>query len=195
MQNLPVPFDRRVWLECRALVDAGYDVSVICPTGPGGEGRFEVLDGVRIHRYPPPRPASGIASYAWEFAYCWSRTAALARRILREDGMDVLQACNPPDTYFALGRLLRRFGVRFVFDQHDLCPETYASRFEAPSPLLHRGLLRLERATYRTADHVIVTNSSYRRVAIDRGDLPADRVTVVRTGPDPHRLRRGEPDA
>ena len=129
---------------------------------------------MRIHRYPPPRPADGTLSYAWEFAYCWARTAALARRILRTDGMDVLQACNPPDTYFALARLLRRAGVRFVFDQHDLCPETYASRFEQPSAALHRGLLRLEQATYRTADHVIV----------DQRVLPAGGAGAGRPAPE-----------
>jgi glycosyltransferase involved in cell wall biosynthesis len=194
VQNLSVPFDRRVWLECRSLVGAGYRVSVICPMGPGGESSYEELDGVRIHRYPPPPAANGFVSYAWEFGYCWARTATIARRIARTDGMDVLQACNPPDTYFALARLLRRHGVRFVFDQHDLCPEVYESRFDRPSPWLHRALLGLEQATYRTADHVIATNESYREVAMHRGHRHPDDVTVVRTGPDPARLRRGAPD-
>jgi len=193
VQNLPVPFDRRVWLECRSLVDAGYDVSVICPKGPG-DPAYEDIDGVRIHKYAPPRPANGALSYFWEFGYCWVRTAALASRILRRDGIDVLQACNPPDTYFALARLLRRRGVQFVFDQHDLCAEVYQSRFEQASPWLTRALLALERATYRTADHVIATNDSYREIAMVRGHRSPDDVTVVRTGPDPDRLRRGAPD-
>jgi glycosyltransferase involved in cell wall biosynthesis len=194
VQNLPVPFDRRVWLECQALTSAGYHVSVICPTGPGGEATFEELDSVRIHRYAPPPAARGVAGYAWEFGYCWARTALLARRILRTNGIDVLQACNPPDTFFALARLLRPQGVRFVFDQHDLCPEVYESRFGRSAGWLHRGLLRLERATYRAADHVIATNESYRNIALARGPLEAADVTVVRTGPDPDRLRRGAPD-
>jgi glycosyltransferase involved in cell wall biosynthesis len=194
VQNLSVPFDRRVWLESQALVAAGYEVSVVCPTGRGGEQRYELLDGVRIHRYPPPRTAMGPVGYTWEFAYCWARTAALVRHIQRAEGIDVLQACNPPDTFFALARLLRRQGVRFVFDQHDLCPETYASRFAKDSGLLHRGLLALERATYRTADHVLATNGSYRAVALERGGRRPDDVTIVRTGPDPHRLRPGPAD-
>jgi glycosyltransferase involved in cell wall biosynthesis len=194
VQNLPVPFDRRVWLEAQALTAAGYEVSVVCPTGPGFEAPYEELDGVVIHRYPAPPPSAGAASYVREFAYCWAKTAALVRRIRRTTGIDVLQACNPPDTFFALARVLRRHGVRFVFDQHDLCPETYRSRFEDPSPALLRGLHALERATYRTADHVIATNESYKRIAIERGGLDADGVTVVRTGPDPRRLRRVDPD-
>ena len=144
VQNLPVPFDRRVWLECQALVAAGYDVSVICPTGPGGESRYEELDGVRIHRYPPPRAARrGRSATCGSSRYCWARTAALARKILRTDGMDVLQACNPPDTYWALARAAAPRGVRFVFDQHDLCPEDVrvAVRASRSAACSHRGLL------------------------------------------------------
>jgi glycosyltransferase involved in cell wall biosynthesis len=194
VQNLPVPFDRRVWLECGALTEAGYAVSVVCPTGPGAEAPYEVLDGVRIHRYPAPAPTKGTLSFVREFAYCWTRTALIVRRILADEGIDVLQACNPPDTYFALARLLRHRGVQFVFDHHDLCPETYVSKFAQPSPTLLRGLRALERATFRTADHVIATNESYRAAAIDRGGRAPDDVTVVRTGPDPGRLRRGAAD-
>jgi glycosyltransferase involved in cell wall biosynthesis len=194
VQNLPVPFDRRVWLECQALVAADYRVSVVCPTGPGGASRYEELDGVQIHRYPAPRPGVSTLGYLWEFSYCWARTAALVRHVLRTEGIDVLQACNPPDTYFALARLLRGRGVQFVYDQHDLCPETYRSRFDTPSPALLRGLYALERATYRTADHVLATNESYKAVARQRGGVPEHQVTVVRTGPDPARLRKGIAD-
>jgi glycosyltransferase involved in cell wall biosynthesis len=192
VQNLPVPLDRRVWLECRALIDAGYRVSVICPRGPGDPDYAEI-DGVRIHKYEPAAAATGALGYLWEFAYSWVQTARLARRVWKRDPFDVLQACNPPDTYWALARLYRRRGVRFVYDQHDLNPEVFRSRFGEPrgivARLQYRALLWLERQTFRTADHVISTNESYRDVAITRGDqLPSD-VTVVRSGPDTARMR------
>jgi glycosyltransferase involved in cell wall biosynthesis len=194
VQNLPVPLDRRVWMECRALVGAGYRVSVICPKGPD-DASFEELEGVRIHRYAPPRQADGLLGYAWEFGYCWLRTAALALRVHRRDRIDALQACNPPDTYFALARLLRPFGVRFVFDHHDLCPELYESRDpgrEAPRAVVS-VLERLERATYRTADHVITTNETYLEIARGRTGKPAEAFTVVRSSPDPASMKRGNP--
>ncbi len=109
------------------------------------------------------------------------------------EGFDVIQACNPPDTFWALALPFKAFGKRFVFDQHDLCPEVYESRFPNGSRLVHRTLRLLERATYAVADQVIATNDSYREVAIARGNVPSHRVAVVRTGPDPERLRRGEP--
>jgi glycosyltransferase involved in cell wall biosynthesis len=192
VQNLPVPLDRRVWLECEALIAQGYQVSVICPKGPNDPAR-QVIDGVAIYKYAPPPAASGAAGYLYEFAYCWLRTALLSVRVWRERGFDVIQACNPPDTYWALARLWKRRGVRFVFDHHDLNPELFLSRFGAPESVLTRaqlrGLLWLERMTFRSADHVISTNASYRSIAIRRGRLRAEDVTVVRSGPDTTAMR------
>ncbi len=192
VQNLSVPFDRRVWLEACALRDAGFQVSVVCPQAPG-DSSFEQLEGIRIRRYPPPSPARGTASYAWEFAYCWVRTLGLVLKAATAEGFDVIQACNPPDTFWALALPFKLFGKRFVFDQHDLCPEVYESRFPNRSRLVYRTLRLLERATYACSDHVIATNDSYRETAIGRGGVQPHRVSVVRTGPDPERLQRGTP--
>lgn len=192
VQNLPVPLDRRVWLECQALRDAGYTVSVICPQGPGDPPRHDV-DGVALYKYRPAPEADSVAGFVYEFAYSWLRTAWLSLRVRREQGFDILQACNPPDTYWLLARLWRFRGVRFVFDHHDLNPELFLSRFGTPTSLpgrLQLATLRwLERRTFRTADHVISTNASYREIAHRRGGLPEDRVTVVRSGPDTARMR------
>jgi glycosyltransferase involved in cell wall biosynthesis len=189
VQNLPVPLDRRVWLECQALTAAGYRVSVVSPKGPG-DAAYQELEGVEIYRYAPPSPAQGIAGFVYEFVYCWLRTALLTAKVMRKGKIDVFQACNPPDTYFLLGALLKLTGTRFVFDQHDLCPEVYQARFAKPSKVLLAGLRLLERLTYRTADHVISTNDSYRRIAVSRGRLRPRSVSVVRSGPDIGRLQR-----
>ena len=192
VQNLPVPFDRRVWLECQALVGVGYGVSVICPKGKG-DPKFEEIDGVRIYKYRPAPVTKNTLSFFYEFAYCWLMTAWLSLKVFARDGFKVMQACNPPDTFFVLGALFRLVGVKYVFDQHDLCPELFESRGEDYSRSLHRALLLLERGTYATANHVISTNESYRAVALRRGHKRADQVTIVRTGPDPDKLRRCEP--
>ncbi len=192
VQNLPVPLDRRVWLECQALVASGYHVSVVSPKGPADSG-YEELEGVEIHRYPPPPAAKGVAGFVYEFLYCWLQTARLTLKVLCRGRIDILQACNPPDTYFLLGMLLKLTGTRFVFDQHDLCPEVYQARFADQSPVLLSCLRLLERLTYRTADHVISTNESYREIALDRGGLRPESVSIVRSGPDLRRLQRRGP--
>jgi glycosyltransferase involved in cell wall biosynthesis len=192
VQNLPVPLDRRVWLECLALRDKGYAVSVICPRGPEDLTR-ETLEGVAIFRYAPAPEARSLVSYAFEFAYSWMRTFLLSFVVWRRAPFHALQACNPPDTYWALALVWRLRGVRFVFDQHDLNPELFLSRFGQPTSFSGRvqlrALLLLERMTYRTARHVISTNESYRRVALTRGELPREDTTVVRSGPDTARMR------
>ena len=194
VQNLPVPFDRRVWLECQALVGSGYDVTVVCPKGPN-DPPYEVIDGVTIHKYRPYSPGGSKIGFVAEYAYSFLATLRLVLRARRQGKFQVLQACNPPDIFWPIGMLLRRIdGCRFVFDHHDLCPELYQSRFPDAAGLPYKGLRFLERTTHRRADHVIATNDSYRRVAITRSGKPTDDVTVVRTGPDPDKLRRGPVD-
>jgi glycosyltransferase involved in cell wall biosynthesis len=192
VQNLPVPLDRRVWLECQALVASGYEVSVICPKGPG-DPSHQHLDGAHIYKYRPAPQAQGLAGYVIEFVYSWLQTARLSLKVWRRRPFQVMQACNPPDTYWALARLWRSRGVRFVFDHHDLNPELFLSRFGQPKGLAqrlqYRGLLWLERMTFRTADRVTSTNDSYRAIAMRRGRRRAEDVIVVRSCPDTSVMR------
>lgn len=197
VQNLPVPLDRRVWLECLALRDHGYQVSVICPMGPGDPAR-QTIEDVEIYKYPPPPEAHGLIGFCKEFAYCWLHTARLSSVVWHHRPFSIIQACNPPDTFWALARIWKHRGVRFVFDQHDLNPELFLSRFGEPTTIARRielaGLRWLESMTYRTADKVISTNESYKAIALSRGHRrPAD-VTVVRSGPDTRRMRPVYPD-
>lgn len=192
IENETVPADRRVWDECRALVAAGYGVSVIGPRAPG-EPAYEELEGVRLYRYAAPRESPSTLGFIYEYAYSWLRAAALTVKVLIRDGFDAIQACNPPDTYFALAAPLKLAGKRFVFDQHDLSPELYISRFGRSDGLLFTGLRVLERATYLVADHVISTNQWYREIALTRGRRRPESVTVVRNGPDLQRMRRRPP--
>jgi glycosyltransferase involved in cell wall biosynthesis len=190
VQNLPVPFDRRVWLESKALTAAGYDVTVVCPKGKKDKG-FEIREGVTLLKYPPYAPGGSAISFVLEYAYSLVATATLVLRARRSGKFDVLQACNPPDIFWPIARWLRRRdGSRFVFDHHDLCPELYDSRFPDGNALPRRGLLALEKATFRAADHVVATNTSYAEIAMRRGGKAPEEVTVVRTGPDHESLRR-----
>jgi glycosyltransferase involved in cell wall biosynthesis len=194
VQNLPVPFDRRVWLECQALVSAGYRVAVVCPKG-SGDPSYEVVDTVQLYKYRPYAPGGSKFSFIAEYAYSFLATARLALKARRSGRFAVIQACNPPDIFWPIAMFFRALnGTKFVFDHHDLCPELYESRFPDGSRLPYRGLRALERRTHRTADHVISTNDSYRKIAITRSGKAPQDVTVVRTGPDPERLKRGPAD-
>jgi glycosyltransferase involved in cell wall biosynthesis len=194
VQNLPVPFDRRVWLECQALTMAGYRVAVVCPKGKG-DPAYQVIDGVELHKYRPYAPGGSKVSFIAEYAYSFAATAWATLKARRSGRFDVIQACNPPDIFWPLAMAFRALeGTRFVFDHHDLCPELFQSRFPHGPKLPYKGLLGLERRTHRAADHVISTNDSYREIAITRSGKRPDDVTVVRTGPDLRRMKRGDAD-
>jgi glycosyltransferase involved in cell wall biosynthesis len=194
VENLPVPFDRRVWLECQTLVSAGYQVAVVCPMGKG-DPAYEVINTVELYKYPPYAPGGGELTFVAEYGYSFCATAWQTLKARRKGRFAVMQACNPPDTFWPLALLLRWADrTKFVFDHHDLCPEMFQARFTDGPRLLYWGLCVLERLTHRTADHVISTNDSYRDVAIKRSGKAPAAVTVVRTGPDPEKLRRGPQD-
>ncbi len=184
VQNLPVPFDRRVWQEANTLRLAGFGVAVICPKSKTYSKSYERQDGVDIYRYPLLIEAdNSVVGYVLEFVCCWFATLWLAFRAYCKCPFHVIHACNPPDTYFGIALLFRPLGVKFVFDHHDLCPELYVAKGHAKSGLIYRTLLLLERMTFRTADMVIAANESYRQVAKTRGGVPGRKIVVVRSGP------------
>ncbi|MEW2529857.1 glycosyltransferase family 4 protein [Streptomyces sp. NPDC047071] len=200
VENLSVPFDRRVWQECTTLRDAGWEVHVICPRGTKRDTELEAeIDGVRIHRYPLRAATGGPAGYLREYGSALWHTLRLARKV---GPVHVVHACNPPDLLFLPALWLKRRGARFVFDQHDLVPELYLSRFGRGKDLLYRAVCALERRTYRAADIVLATNESYRDVAVRRGGRRPEDVFVVRSAPATDRfqpvapepeLKRGKP--
>jgi glycosyltransferase involved in cell wall biosynthesis len=188
VENLPSPFDRRVWQEATTLVAAGYEVSIICPTGKGYGRTYEVIDDVHIYRHRLPLEAESAAGYAIEYGVALFWEFVLAWRVLLTRGFDAIQACNPPDTIFLVGGFFRLLGKKFVFDHHDINPELYEAKF-GRRDFFYRVMLALEHWTFRVANISIATNESYRRIAIERGGMRPERVHVVRSGPRLDRLK------
>ena len=188
VENLPSPFDRRVWQEATALDRAGYVVSIICPTGKGCEKHYEEIDGIAIHRYDLPVEASGALGYAVEYGLALFWTFVLSWRVLFTRGFDAIHACNPPDLFFLIGGFFRLLGKKFVFDHHDINPELYEAKF-GRRDFFWKLMVWFERLTFATADISLATNESYKRIAIERGGMDPDKVTVVRSGPSLERLK------
>ena len=188
VENLPSPFDRRVWQEAGALRDAGYTVSIVCPTGRGCEAKFEAIDDIHIWRYDLPMEGAGALGYLIEYSAALFWTFVLSLRVFFGRGFDVVHACNPPDLFFLIGGFYKLFGKKFLFDHHDANPELYVAKF-GRKDFLYRLMLVLERLTFRSADVSLATNNSYRRIAIERGGMAPERVFVVRSGPSLERLK------
>jgi len=194
-ENLPVPFDRRVWLEARALREAGYGVTVVCPQTEAYPAAHERLEGIDILRHPLSLEADSARGYLREYgaALCWE-----ARLVLFADGrraVDVVHICNPPDLLFLTGGLLKLLrGAALIFDQHDISPELYETKY-GKRDAFYRALVLAERATYAAADVVISTNETYRAIALGRGGKSPGDVFVVRNGPDLSRFVETAPDS
>lgn len=183
VENLPVPLDRRVWQECGALRDAGYQVIVICPQMRGYTAPEEVIDGIQIYRHWISEEARGLLGFLREYTSALWGELRLAWKAWRRHRFKVIHLCNPPDLLFLVALPFRLLaGVRVIYDVHDAWPEMFEAKF-GKRGLLYWAVRMAERMTYATAHVVMVTNESVREIAMSRGRKPADRVFVVRTAP------------
>lgn len=189
VENLPSPFDRRVWQEASALRENGYQVTIICPTGPGYESHYEMLDGIAIYRFDLPLEASSVFGYMLEYSAALLHMFRLSAKVRKERGFDIIHACNPPDLLFLVASWHKLVsGTRFIFDHHDINPELFEAKY-GKRGFLWRLIVWLERQSYKAADVALVTNESYHRIAVERGGMDPTRVFVVRSGPKLDRLQ------
>jgi glycosyltransferase involved in cell wall biosynthesis len=193
VQNLPVPFDRRVWQEATSLRAANYDVHVICPRTRGYPRRREVIDGIHIYRYSPGREAGGMAGYLLEYTVAVVAQLRLALKIRLRNRIDIVHICNPPDLLFLCALPLLASGARLIYDHHDACPELMVAKGQGENSVLVRLTKFLERVTYKLAAVSIETNNSFRSIALGRGRMPADDVFVVRSAPRADRFAGSSP--
>lgn len=188
VENLPVPFDTRVWQEANSLTEAGYKVSVICPVGKGYEKKHEVINNISIYRHSMPAEGNGALGYLVEYSAALFWEFVLSLKVLFKEGFDAIHACNPPDNIFLIGAFYKLLGKKFIFDHHDINPELYIAKF-GKKDIFYKLLLMFERLTFSFADISLATNESYKEIAITRGKMNPEKVFIVRSGPKLERLK------
>ncbi len=193
VENLPVPFDRRVWQEATALTRAGWRVSVICPSNAKFPAPFEIIDDVAIYRHSLPPEGRGAPGYLLEYSVALFHEARLLIKVYRERGFSIIQACNPPDLIFLVAAPFKLLGTRFIYDQHDVSPELFIVKFQNKG-FFYKALMIFERLSYAMADVVITANATFKDLAVSRGLKPANRVEVVYGVPDRVRIHRVDPE-
>ncbi len=197
VENLPVPFDTRVWQEATTLTANGYTVSVICPKGKGYNAEEEIIDGVHIFRHDLPEEGNGAVGYFREYSAALNAEKRLAKKIYNTIGFDVIHGCNPPDDIYLVARKFKKYGVKYVFDHHDICPELFEAKFGLKGfvkRLLYKSQVFFERQTYKNCAFAFVTNESYKKIAIERGKMNPNKVIVLRSGPRMERMRIQPPN-
>jgi glycosyltransferase involved in cell wall biosynthesis len=192
VENLPVPFDRRVWQEATTLKENGMEVSIICPQMKGYTEPYQVLEGIEIYRHPLPFEARGALGYLVEYGVAIYWEKKLARKIFKKKPFHVIHGCNPPDLIYLTAKKYKRKGVKYVFDHHDINPELYIAKYDKKD-FFYKLMCFFEKRTFQNADASIATNESYKNIAITRGGMNPNLVQVVRSGPKLDRLQLQEP--
>jgi glycosyltransferase involved in cell wall biosynthesis len=195
VENISVPLDPRVWVEAKALRDAGYEISVICPKGDGrDEESYIYLENIFIYRYRLPIVGNKYQAYVAEYTFSLLCTFFLSLKVLFKHNFDVVHAANPPDTFFLIGMFYRLLGKKYIFDQHDLAPEMFLVKFKGRMKLLYKLQIFLEKCSYRTSHLIITTNATQKKRAIERIGCYPDKVRVVRNGPSLHQMELVPPE-
>ena len=189
VENLPVPFDTRVWQEAATLAANGYVVSVICPKGKGYSEEEETIDGVHIFRHDMPEEGNGAIGYLKEYTCALKEELRLAKKVYKTIGFDVIHGCNPPDDIYMVAKHFKKYGVKYVFDHHDICPELFEAKFGHAGGPLYFSQIFFERRTYKNCTFAFVTNKSYRKIAIQRGKMDPNKVIILRSGPKLERMK------
>jgi glycosyltransferase involved in cell wall biosynthesis len=196
VENISVPLDSRVWPEAKALRDAGFQVSIICPKGVGrDEESFICLEDISIYRYQLPAIGNKYIAYLGEYGFSFVITFLLSLKVLFRRGFDIIHAANPPDMFFLIGLFYRFLGKKYIFDQHDLAPEIFKVKFNGRMKLLYKLQLFLETRSYRTSHLVITSNLSQKKRAIEHGGCHTGKVFVVRNGPNSKQMELAPPEA
>ena len=188
VENLPVPFDRRVWQEANTLSANGAKVSIICPIMKGYTKKYEVINNIEIYRHPLPFEASGPSGYLIEYSTALFWEAWLSLKIYTKKRFHVIHGCNPPDLIFIVAFFFKFLGVKYVFDHHDINPELYIAKYNKKG-FFYKLMILFEKLTFKTADYSIATNKSYKEIAIVRGGMDPKKVQVIRSGPKLDRLK------
>ncbi len=188
VENLPLPFDKRVWEEANTLKSCGADVSVICPRMKGYTKKYEEINGIHIYRHPLPVEGEHGFGYLIEYTVAVFWEFVLSWKIFFKKRFHIIHGCNPPDLIFITALFFKLFGVKYIFDHHDINPELFIAKF-GKKGILYKLMLLLERLTFLTASYSIATNNSYREIAIKRGKMKPEKVEVVRSGPNLDRIK------
>ena len=192
VENLSVPFDRRVWQEATTLKENGMEVSIICPKMNGYIKAYEEIQGIEIYRHPLPFEARSAFGYLLEYGAAIYWEMKLAKKIFKKKPFDVIHACNPPDLIYLTAKKYKNKGVKFVFDHHDINPELYIAKYNKKD-FFYKLMLYFERQTFKNATASIATNESYKKIAIERGGMKPENVQVVRSGPKLDMLKLQQP--
>ncbi|MDT8071000.1 MAG: glycosyltransferase family 4 protein [Terriglobia bacterium] len=195
IENCSFPDDIRVWNEATSLSNNDYEVTVLCPKSEGTRGKrwdqsYEVINGIHVYRYPQHEGRGGhlreyVHALFWQFVYTF--------RIYLRHRFHVIQGCNPPDDIFLVALPFKLFGIPYIFDHHDACPELYLSIYRKHG-IFYKLLWWLEKLSYSYSDVVMSTNNSYRELALGRGGKKPEDVFVVRNGPDLNRVTSVAPN-
>ena len=151
----------------QGLLDAGYEIEVLCPVPTRGIDRDTaekyskiktetLFDGkVTVRRFWAPQEGKNPLVRAFRYFWCNWRQYLLGKKY--RDVQAVFAVSTPPTQGWLAGKLAKKLGCRFVYSLQDVFPDSLVTTgLSREGSLLWKLGRRLEDSTYAKADRIIV---------------------------------------
>ena len=179
------------------LVAEGARLDVLCPIPCRGVSpaiaqtyrlkREERLHNgkVRVHRFWAPWEKKNPIIRAFRYFWCNLRQYQLGKKYQP----DVIFAVSTPPTQgWLAGKLARKKQCAFVYSLQDIFPDSLVTTgLTKRDSLLWKLGRKIEDATYKSADTILVISESMKRNIMDKG-VPEDKICVVSNWIDTERI-------
>lgn len=182
VQNNSFPFDKRVKKEALSLVNNNYNVFVISPDSPSETEKKLVYENIVVTRYRDKKSDGSVLGYLWEYSSSILKISFLAIRLVIKNKIHAVHVANPPDFFWPLFLVLKMWGVKCIYDQHDLSPELFRVKFN--NRMFYKLLLFNEKMTVKFTDAIITANTTFVKRLKAKWDISNKPYEVIFNGPE-----------
>ena len=170
MMLLSNPFrpDPRVHKEAKALVDAGYEVTIICWDREQKYPKQETIDGIQIRRLGPRSSFDSTKIFLKTIRKFWKE----ARKEMSSMKFDIIQS-HDLDTLSPASKEARRRKIPLVYDSHEIYHEMAAERL---SGFMVSFVKIYEKRLVKRPDAVFCVNDRFKDIL---GSWGAREVEVI----------------
>jgi glycosyltransferase involved in cell wall biosynthesis len=183
------PPDPRVENEAVSLVENGFDVYLFCLKYGSQEAASEVINGIKVKRYPSNNLDYKLSALAYTFPFYSCIMAKKIRSFLLSNKIDIIHIhdIRIAGAVFAANKKLK---LPAFLDLHDNMPEImkeypHVQKFPGKFLISPDKWKKKEERFIEKATKVITVSGEFRQEVIQRTDIHPDKIIVV-----PNTVRR-----
>ena len=172
------PNDPRTRKQSTALVEAGYDVDIVC-IKMAGQVLRERIDGLRILRIPITHRRTNMGRYVFEYGLSFLLFGIVLTYLHLRNHYRCIHVATMPDFLVFATLVPKLLGARILLDLHEPTPELWFTKYGHRMQTLLRLQVKIEQSAVKFADMAITVTDELRNRLVERGAQP-EKIAIVR---------------